>query len=137
MATKTPITGNQSAPQNTAPQAPVFRRKVIERQGGTSAAMVQVWPVIRGGVCDHCGVLDRNVQYESTGIHQYELCPHFRDIGKIACSYCPASKDPGEVIGHSKMRVASHPNNPDTLVVVCDSYNCAKAHLERFEVAGR
>lgn len=135
---KTPSTGGLSAPENTvqvqAPK-PVYRRKTIERQGGATVAQVQRWPYVRGGVCDWCGIVDKNIQYESTGIHQYELCPHFRDIGKIACSYCPASKDPGEVIGHAKMIISSHPDNPDRLVVVCDSFNCSKAHIERFSVS--
>lgn len=138
---KSPSTGGQSAPQNTpvetvmvAPR-PVYRRKSIERQGGATSAMTQRYPVVRGGVCDFCGIIDRNYQYESSGVHQYELCPHFRDIGKIACSYCPSSKDPGEVISRSKMLIAGHPDNPDKLVVWCDSYTCSKAHEERFKVS--
>lgn len=124
---KTPITGNQAAPQNT----PVFRPKRIERQGGVNAVVTQRWPIVRGGVCDHCGVLDRNLP----STEQYKLCPHFRDIGQLACSYCPSTKDPNEVIYHSKINVAAHPSNPDSLVVWCDAYNCVKAHEERFKVS--
>ena len=131
--TKLPSTGTQSAPQNTpvaAQPQPFYRPKRIERSGGTSAAVTQRWPVVRGGICDFCGVLDGN----RPSTEQYLLCPHFRDIGQIACSYCPATKDPNEVIYHSKMNIAAHPNNPDSLVVWCDSYNCIVAHEKRFKV---
>lgn len=128
---KLPITGNPTAPQNTPVAQPVYRPKRIERQGGVNAVSTQRWPVVRGGVCDFCGVLDPSLP----STEQYKLCPHFRDIGQLACSYCDASKDPNEVIYHSRINVAGHPADPNTLVVWCDSYNCSKAHEARFKVS--
>lgn len=137
MAKKTPGTVPQAAPQNTpvAPvaqaSAPVYRPKTIERQGGVSAPYTIRMPEVRGGICEWCGVIDRN--YPST--EQYKLCPHYRAIGQLRCSYCPESKDVNEVVYHAVLNVHGHPNDPDRLVVVCDSYDCTKKHFERFKVS--
>lgn len=92
--------------------------------------MVVHYPNVRGGICDRCGVLDQNVD----SVNQYKLCEHYR--GKqLHCSYCPGTKDPDEVIRHSVLQVMDSPTNPNELVVVCNSYECSKRHLERFEVS--
>ena len=114
--------------------APVYqptmpRQKTIERQGNVSAPYSRRFPQVRGGVCEFCGVLDPNVPSQ----HQYKLCPHYRGM-QLRCTYCPEAKDADDIIYHSTMNIAEHPDNPDKLVVWCNSYECSKKHLERFKV---
>ena len=113
---ETPATVSQSAPR-------------IERQGVSSEPYTRRYPEVRGGICEWCGVLDRRLPSEE----QYKLCPHFREIGQLQCSYCPDYKNADEVINHSVLKVAAHPDNSGKLVVWCDSYECAKAHIARFK----
>lgn len=106
-----------------------------ERRGGRTVPYTRKYPDIKGGHCDFCGVMDPNMP----STYQYKLCPHYRNMGDIACSYCDATKDPEEVMGRSKLSVHDHPYDKDeygrpTLVVVCDSYECAQKHRARFEV---
>lgn len=110
------------------PQAP--RQMRVERQGAKSEPYTQRFPQVRGGVCEFCGVLDPNVPSQ----FQYKLCGHYRGM-QLRCSYCPETKDPDEVNYHSNLNIASHPDNPNTLIVWCDSYNCSDAHLKRFQRA--
>ena len=128
MINKNPTDGAVIAPVTPVyvPQAPKLK---IERQGQRAEAYSERLPQVRGGICEHCGVLDRNVPSE----HQYKLCGHFRDIGQLRCSYCDETKNPDDVIGHSNLNVAKHPDNPNKLIVWCDSYNCSKAHEQRFK----
>lgn len=104
--------------------------KTIERQGATSVPFTHRYPEVRGGVCEYCGILDNNVPSES----QYKLCPHFRGIGTLACSYCPDHKNPEEVARISKLNIHQHPQYPNQLIVVCDSYECSKKHIDRFKI---
>ena len=109
----------------------------MERQGGKTVPYTKMYPLIRGGQCDFCGVLDKN----QPATYQYKLCPHFRGMGDVECSYCDPSKDPVEVIRYSVMKIHDHPYEKDamgrpTLVVVCDSYECSTKHRARFEIAG-
>jgi len=102
--------------------------KNIERKGGGSSPLVGTYPIVRGGICDRCGVIDQN--YDS--IHQYKLCQHYR--GKqLMCSYCPSTTNPDEVISHSIIRVYDSPTNPEELVVVCDHTTCLDKHYKRFQ----
>ncbi len=105
------------------------RNKTLERQGGTTSGYSRRYPEIRGGICEYCGVLDGNLPSEM----QYKLCEHYRGM-QMRCAYCPESKNPDDIINHSRLQVADHPDNPDKLVVWCDSYECSKKHLERFKV---
>lgn len=116
-------------PGDGAPTAPATRIR-IERQGSSSEAYTERYPQVRAGVCEFCGILDSNVP----GEYQYKLCPHFRGLGELACSYCPETKNPAEVVGHSTLNIAVHPDNPNKLVVWCDSYECSGKHLARFKV---
>ena len=122
---KNPTDGAVIAPV-TAYVAP---KQMIERQGQSAEAYSQRKPQIRGGICEYCGVLDKNVPSE----HQYKLCGHFRDLGTVRCSYCDETKNPDDIIGHSVINVAQHPDNPNKWIAWCDSYNCSKAHLARFK----
>ena len=114
---------------------PVFvpppRQKIIERQGGHTEPYTRRLPQIRGGVCEYCGVLDRNVPSQ----YQYKLCDHFRGLGDMRCSYCDEAKNPSDVVSNSVLNIAEHPDNPDKLVVWCDSYVCSGKHIARFRVS--
>lgn len=113
-------------PTDGAVIAPVQKR--IERQGSRAEPYVHHMPQVRGGICEFCGVIDNNVPSE----YQYRLCPHFRGM-ELACSYCDAMKNPDEVVKKSTLNIMSHPDKPDTLIVVCDSYECSRAHQARFQ----
>lgn len=103
------------------------RQKTLERQGDVSAPYSRRYPQVRGGVCEFCGIVDA----QQPSQYQYKLCPHYRGM-QLRCTYCPQSKDSDDVIYHADMNVAEHPDNPDKLVVWCNSYECSKKHLERF-----
>ena len=109
-------------------QAPApVRQKRIERQGELTVPYVHQMPEVRGGTCEWCGVMDNTMPAE----FQYKLCPHYRGM-QLRCSYCDENKNPDEVIGHTKLNVYEHPDDPDKLVVVCNSYDCTKKHRARF-----
>src|SRR3990167_7344483 len=112
--------------QGTEPfNAPV--KRTLERQGATTEAVTARLPEIRGGVCEFCGVLDGNVPAQ----FQYQLCPHFRGLGEMRCSYCDEAKNPTDVILKANLKVAAHPDHPSKLVVWCDSFECSDKHLKR------
>lgn len=117
----------------TAPAAVQWvmpRQKQLERQGSASAAYSIRYPQVRGGICEYCGVLDPHTPSQ----FQYKLCPHYRGM-QLRCTYCPETKDADDVIYHADLNVAEHPDNPDKLVVWCNSYECSKKHTERFKVS--
>lgn len=101
----------------------------IERQGSKTVAYTYMYPRVIGGTCEFCGVIDN----KQPSHMQYTLCPHFKNVGELRCSYCPESVDPTEVVNRAELKVHVHPDNPNKLVVVCDSYNCSQAHLKRFQ----
>ena len=133
---KTPGTEPFNAPADvSAPYvepyvAPQPRQKTLERRGMRTEPYTRRLPQIRGGICEFCGVLDRNVPSQL----QYQLCPHFRGIGEMQCSYCDEAKNPVDVVLHSVLNIAEHPTNPDQLVVWCNSYECSRRHEARFKV---
>lgn len=134
MPTKTQLTEQHNAPEVPVlaePQYVAPRQKTLERQGRSTAPMVHHMPQIRGGLCEWCGVIDQNVPSHQ----QYSLCPHFRGLGEMRCSYCDEAKDPTDVITHAVLNIMEHPTNRDQLVVVCNSYECSKKHLARFTTA--
>ena len=110
---------------------PQPRQKMIERRGQRTEPYTRRLPQIRGGICEFCGVIDHNVPSQ----FQYQLCPHFRGLGEMRCSYCDEAQNPTEVVLHAVLNIAEHPNNPDQLVVWCNSYKCSKAHEDRFKVS--
>lgn len=101
----------------------------IERQGQKSVPMSYMYPRVIGGVCEFCGIVDN--KFPST--EQYKLCPHFKSVGELRCSYCPENSNPEDVIYHADLKIHTHPDNPNKLVVVCDSYTCSQAHIKRFD----
>ena len=122
----------QIAPEPTpepVATAPV-RVRQVERQGVQAVPYTKRYPQVRGGVCEFCGILDKNVPSE----FQYKLCSHFRGL-ELRCSYCDEAKDPSDVVGHSTLNIAEHPDNPDKIVVWCNSYTCSEKHLKRFDTS--
>ena len=137
MANKPTNSGESLATESvTAPAtAPVQqwimpRQKTLERQGDAGSAYSIRYPQVRGGVCEFCGVMDPNQPSQ----YQYKLCPHYRGM-QLRCVYCPPTKDSDDVIYHSTLNIAEHPDNPDKLVVWCNSYDCSKKHEERFKIS--
>ncbi len=100
----------------------------VERVGNLTSGLTTEWPKVRGGVCEHCGVLDSNVPSQ----FQYKLCQHYRGQ-ELACSYCPVTKNVDDVNYHATLRVLSHPDKPNTLIVHCDSYECLKKHEDKWK----
>jgi hypothetical protein len=117
-------------PVAAAPVPQLPRNMRVERAGTISAQYSTRWPQIRGGTCEFCGVLDPNVPAQ----YQYKLCPHFRGM-TARCTYCPENKDPDEITYHANMNVATHPDNPGTIIMWCNSYACSDAHIKRFNKA--
>lgn len=126
MAKEDPGTVAESAPVPEPRKAPM-----IERQGARTVPVTRRLPQVRGGICEFCGVIDKNVPSE----HQYKLCPHYREIGQLRCSYCDEAKNPDDIIYHSILNIAGHPDNPDKLIVWCNAYTCSKKHEQRFAVS--
>lgn len=102
----------------------------IERQGGSTQPVSRRYPQVIAGTCEYCGTIDPNV----TGEYQYQLCPHYK--GKeLQCSYCPQGRDPDDVNKKATLNIYDHPSQPNTVIVVCDNYDCVKAHRARFIVS--
>lgn len=106
------------------------RQKQVERVGGQGSQYSIRYPQVRGGICEYCGVIDPNQPSQ----YQYKLCPHYRGM-QLQCSYCPQTKDADDVIYHASLNIAEHPDNPDKLVIWCDSYDCSRKHEERFKIS--
>lgn len=103
------------------------RHKQVERQGSRAEPYTRRHPQVRGGVCDHCGIIDPNVPAE----HQYKLCQHYRGM-QLRCSYCDENKDPNETVYHAVLNVADSPQDPNTLIVWCNAFECSRRHEQRF-----
>ena len=73
-----PSTVAKTAPE---PQEQPLKQEAptIERQGSRTVPATRRWPQVRGGICEFCGVIDKDVRSED----QYKLCPHFRNIGQL------------------------------------------------------
>lgn len=109
--------------QPTLGQEQVIPRQTVKKDG-VSTQYSRVYPHIRGGLCDACGVIDNNLP----ATEQYKLCPHYRGL-QAECMYCDRSKSPQEVIRISDLYVFDHPYQKDqqgrpALAMVCDSFPC-------------
>lgn len=103
---------------------PVSPPRETVRKGGVMGHTTRIYPKIYGGICEKCGVLDKNMDSE----YQYKLCEHYRGLS-IECNYCDPTKDQKEVTRISQLYVYDHPYNKDSfgrpaLGVVCDSFTC-------------
>lgn len=102
--------------------APSQRETV--RKGGVMGFTTRVYPKIYGGVCEKCGILDKN----QDSMYQYKLCEHYRGLS-LECNYCEPTKDRTEVTRISNLYVYDHPTKKDSqgqpaLGVVCNSFTC-------------
>lgn len=130
MANKSPV--QQKAMEEVAQNVQARQTWQIERQGNTTQPTSRRYPKVVAGTCEYCGTIDPNVP----GEYQYQLCPHYK--GKeLQCSYCPQGKDSDDVNRKATLKVYDHPSQPNTVIVVCDNYECEKAHQARFIVSGR
>lgn len=102
--------------------------KHVERMGSKAEAYVHHYPQVIGGVCEFCGVIDRN----KPSTEQYKLCSHYKGL-ELQCSYCDESKNPVDVIYRSTLNITDHPDKAGTMVVVCDAFTCASKHQARFQ----
>ena len=111
--------------------------KVFERQGNRSEVYTRRFPDIICGVCEYCGVTDRNKPSEEqyTSIH-VSGCPYtsIGGLGEIRCSYCPENVNPVDVVKQRKLSVHESPSNPGQLIAVCDSLACSDKHNKRFKL---
>lgn len=95
-----------------------------EKKGGVNQQFTRVYPRVKGGQCERCGVVDKNQPAE----YQYKLCEHYRGLS-LECSYCEPTKDQKEVTRISDLYIYDHPTKRDSfgrpvLGVVCDSFTC-------------
>ena len=100
----------------------------VERQGALSEPLARRWPRIIGGVCEFCGIMDKNQPAE----FQYKLCEHYRGL-QAYCTYCDASKNPDEIVQHAEINVYEPLDDPGKLIMVCNSLTCSDKHLARFQ----
>lgn len=108
------------------PLAP--RQMRMARGGATSEPVTRSFPNVRGGICEFCGVMDSNTPSQ----YQYKLCPHYRGL-QLWCKYCPAEKDPNEVIRATLLKVVEDPYQPGTLMAVCDRYDCQQKFQKEYK----
>ena len=102
------------------------------RKEGQMGARTRVYPKVKGGICDWCGVVDNN----RDSVDQYKLCPHYRGL-TLECNYCDAAKDQREVTRISNLYVYDHltqrgPDGLPALAVVCDAFTCTSKFNEEF-----
>lgn len=94
------------------------------RKGGVMGHTTRVYPRVKGGICDFCGILDPQTDSQD----QYKLCPHYRGMS-LECNYCDPTKDQREITRISDLYVYDHPYDKDSLgrpriAVVCNSFTC-------------
>lgn len=114
----------------TAPSFAQPRNMRLERQGVDTVPMSRVFPEIRCGQCEFCGVIDPH----QPAHFQYKLCPHYRGM-EAKCIYCPQEKDQVEVVRAHRLLVREHPYQPGTLIMLCNSTECEKKHQDRFKIS--
>ncbi len=106
------------------------RNMRLERQGADTVPVSRVFPRVRGGQCEYCGVVDSR----QPGHLQYKLCGHYRGM-ELKCVYCPAEKDQVEILRISILNVREHPYQPGTLIAWCNATECGRKHIERFKIS--
>ena len=108
-----------------------------ERQGRTTEPVTRMFPPIRGGVCDFCGIRDNKKPPEIQYTLPHEpTCPYssMGGLGTLACSYCPQNVDPADVVKNRLLMVHESPTSPGRIIAVCDSLQCSSAHEKRFKL---
>lgn len=127
-----PIEASSSVETNVH-SAPTVK---LERNSPSMSGVSYRFPRIIGGVCESCGIIDRNLASEL----QYTKCKHYKDLydtqGQFRCSYCDETVDPVAVVKAHTLNVATHPDDPSRLVLWCGSYKCLQKHEKRFKRGG-
>ena len=119
-------------PNPNTPVQNVGIPRTTVRQEGRMGHRTRVYPRVKGGICDWCGVLDPNQDSQD----QYKLCPHYRGL-TLECNYCDPTKDQREVTRMSDLYVYDHPTQRGAdglpaLAVVCDSFSCTDRFNKEF-----
>ena len=113
---------------NQASLAP--RNMHITQPGESSVPVSRRFPDVRGGVCEYCGVIDRNYP----GDQQYKLCPHYKGMN-LKCTFCKEGDDHEQVVRMSKMLVMEDPYLPGNLITHCGKYECQRKFEKRFNIS--
>ena len=127
----------EAAVQPLVPEKPVesvslpapLRTFSVERRGVSGFPSAAKQPRVVGGICEHCGVLDKNVAAHL----QHKLCPHYTGVD-LRCSYCPPDENLEHVLSKRELRIFEMPQGSGNLVVVCDDIRCTDKHLRRFNL---
>ncbi len=120
-----------TTPAAVSQPAPIPRQ--TERKGGVSGFTTRIYPRVIGGVCEKCGILDK----DAPSTDQYRMCEHYRTIGMLECSYCDPTKDVQEMTRISNLYIYDHPYKKDeygrpVLGCVCDSFTCQDKFNKEF-----
>lgn len=99
--------------------------------GESNELMVRTFPRIKGGVCEHCGVIDPNYP----GNVQYKFCQHYKGRD-MKCVFCKENADHADVVRLSDMKVFEDPYAPGHLVTLCGSYECTKKFRAKYHLNG-
>lgn len=111
--------------QEATPEVKVPKFKV-ERKATPLVPSAKKYPDIRAGICEFCGILDKNVPIDK----QYTICPHYQGVD-IFCTYCGKSED---IIKDRALHIYELDEDPGKLVIVCDDYACRNKHNQRFNL---
>lgn len=111
----------------TPPLPSIPRQMRVERQNDQGVPMARRFPDIRGGICEFCGVIDRN----QPSHFQYKLCNHYRGM-QIRCTYCKPERDSDDVNAHATVVAFEDPFNPGTIIFCCSLSECMDKHQKRF-----
>lgn len=101
----------------------------LTRPGESSELLARSFPNIKGGVCDYCGVIDKNVP----GHLQYKLCPHYQGM-EMKCTFCKETADHTDVIRMSDLIVKEDPYAPGNLVTLCQGYECTRKFRQKYHL---
>ncbi len=98
--------------------------------GQSNVPFSRQFPWIYGGVCEYCGVLDKN----KPGNEQYKLCPHYKDMD-MKCVFCKESADHDDVVRMSAMKVIEDPYLPGQLVTLCGRWECTRKFEQKYNIS--
>lgn len=102
----------------------------LTRPGESSNLVSRPFPWIYGGVCEECGVIDKNYPGEV----QYKFCKHYKGM-EMKCVFCKESADHTDVVRQSSMKVIEDPLVPGNLVTLCGSYECSKKFETKYHIS--
>jgi len=101
----------------------------LTRPGEANVPHSRIFPRIKGGTCEECGVIDPNYP----GSVQYKFCKHYKGRD-MRCVFCKDTADHEDVVRMSDMKVFEDPYNPGTLVTLCGSYECTRKFEQKYHI---